>query len=51
MDKFLDHKLIKIRKYNKNLENKSYEDFISSIDDNEFLFLKNKKTLFLGKSN
>ena len=46
MDKFLDHKLIKIRKYNKNLENKSYEDFISSSDDNEFLFLKNKKHYF-----
>ena len=46
MDKFLDHKLIKIRKYNKNLENKFYEDFISSVDDNEFLFLKNKKHYF-----
>tara|TARA_Y200000002_G_C22346933_1_gene523371 strand:- start:98 stop:622 length:525 start_codon:yes stop_codon:yes gene_type:complete len=45
-NKIFDHSLIKTRKYSKKLENKFFKDFIKSIDDLEFLFLKNKKHYF-----
>lgn len=44
--KIVDHNLIKVRKYDKKLENKYYKDFINLIDDKEFLFLKNKRNFF-----
>lgn len=45
-NEIFDHKLIKAKKYSKKLENKFFKVFIKSIEDLEFLFLKNKKHFF-----